>query len=151
LLVEGIKVQWAQRIEVGGSQNVQTDAVVGSSWQDAKAAAHLDMSSSQLAISILSISSSDFLSAFPDGKLKLFPSPVDGCLQEHGEERARILPVQTCINQLHGFCVNRSTASAVANNRIYSHWLQRYEHLSNKDSTKTSQISQKMMCASILP
>ena len=49
--------------------------------------------------------------------LKLFPSQVDGCLQAHWEPQdfllQWILLVQKYIDQLHGFCVNRSTASAM--------------------------------------
>ena len=52
---------------------------------------------------------------FPN--LKLFPSQVDGCLQAHWEGQdfllQWILPLIKYVNQLHGFCVNRSTASAV--------------------------------------
>ena len=49
--------------------------------------------------------------------LKLFPSQVGGCLQAHWEGQGFlfqwILPLQKYVNQLHGFCVNRSMASAV--------------------------------------
>ena len=80
---------------------------------------------------IFSTFSSNFLQIFQMVKLKLFPSPVDGCLQAHWEGQdfllQWILPVQKYMNQLHGVCVNqRNGFGCVAHKRIYSQWLQRY-------------------------
>ena len=54
-----------------------------------------------------------FSVTFQMAKLKLFPSPVDECLQEHcgGQDHFLLqwsLPVQKFKNQLHGCCVNLS-------------------------------------------